>query len=533
MSQDSISELKKLRQVIAGLQHPACFNHPVAKFETIETHISIVLLTGAFAYKFKKPLNLGFVDFTSLAKRRHFCEEELRLNRRLAPELYLEVLAVGGDVDCPRLKAEPAMEYCVKMCQFPLAAELEQVMQAGRIDPRSFIILAETIAKFHEDAKVASVDLPYGAAETIRRECLDNFAMIGGGIPELNLGNELLALKQWTEAELDRTQAHIEQRRRDGRVRECHGDMHVTNMIWRDERIQVFDCIEFNAEFRWIDVMSEIAFLLMDLTRRGRPDLAAVFRSAYLEAAGDYRGLDLLDLFCVYRSLVRAKIAYLRALQERADNAARRRFAQHVRLAEHYTARNGAAALIITHGLSGSGKTKITEALIPLTGAIRVRSDIERKRLAGLEANANSHSCLGGGLYGEAETERTYQRLADCARFIINAGLPAIIDAAFLKVEQRRYFRLLAKELGVPFRILCCQAPTELLRQRIIKRRQTGGNASEADINVLESQLLAAEPLTAGEEQCRVLRGTLEPADVQALAGALGLPLLHPVLGEG
>jgi len=527
MNQDNSSALEKLRHVVAALQHTACFSHPVTRFATIETHISIILLTGDFAYKFKKPVNLGFVDFTSLDKRRYFCEEELRLNRRLAPELYLEVVTVGGDADAPQLHGEPAIEYCVKMRQFPFAAELEQAMQAGSVTQRDFIKLAQAVARFHEDAAIATADLPYGSAETLRRQCLDNFRMIGGGIPGLNLTEQLQALKQWTEGELNRTEAEVEQRRGRGRVRECHGDMHVTNMIWRDDRIQVFDCIEFNATFRWIDVMSEIAFLLMDLDMRNRPDLGSAFLNAYLEAGGDYGGLDLLRLFLVYRSLVRAKVARLRAGQDSADETTGRRFTQHIQLAKKYIEQGGSSGLIITRGLSGSGKTMITEDLIPLTGAIRVRSDIERKRLAGLAATESSHSRLGEDLYDKSHTARTYERLADRARCILNAGLPAIIDATFLKVEQRQSFQLLARELGVPFRILDCQAPAEILRNRIIKRRETEQDASEADIAVLERQLDAVENLTAGEEEYAVSLDTQQPVDGQKLARTLGLPLLH------
>lgn len=524
--------MAKLRHIVTALQQPASFEHSVTQFETIETHISIVLLTGDFAYKFKKPVNLGFVDFTSLDKRRHFCEEELRLNRRSAPDLYLKVVAVGGDADAPQLNAGPAIEYCVKMRQFPRSAELDRVMQAGDLDQRDFVKLAQSVARFHEDAEIATADMPHGSADTVRRQCLDNFATIGRGVPGLNLAVELYALRQWSESELNRTKSRIEQRRLGGRVRECHGDMHVTNMIWLDDRIQVFDCIEFNAEFRWIDVMSEIAFLLMDLDMRARPDLACTFLNAYLEASGDYSGLDLMRLFRVYRSLVRAKIACLRAGQDSADNTARRRFEQHVRLAKQYIDRSGSSGLIITHGLSGSGKTTITENLIPLTGAIRVRSDIERKRLAGLAASESSHNRVSEDLYDKSHTERTYERLEDCARFIINADLPAIIDATFLKVEQRQHFQLLAQELGVPFRILDCQAPTEILRNRIIKRSQTGHDASEADLAVLKCQLSTAETLTAREEEYLVSLDTQSLTDGQMLAGALGLPLLHPS-GQG
>lgn len=525
MNGDILSPLETLRYIVSALQNPACFDHPVSRFETIETHISLVLLTGSFAYKFKKPVNLGFVDFTTLAKRRHYCEEELRLNRRLAPELYLDVIAVGGDMQEPRFHVDPAFEYCVKMRQFPRSAELEQVMRAGAIDREDFVRLAQSVARFHAEAETAPAALSYGSAAMIRRQCLDNFRMIGKGIKGLDLAQELSELRQWTEAELERTSPQIEERRHEGFVRACHGDMHVTNMIRLDGRIMIFDCIEFNDEFRWIDVMSEIAFLLMDLDMRRHPDLGALFLSAYLEAGGDYGGLDLLRLFRVYRSLVRAKIAFLQTGQNSADEQARKRFSGHVRLARRYIDKQGSAPLVITQGLSGSGKTTITESLIPLTGAIRVRSDVERKRLAGLTPTASSHSGINEDLYGKFHTDRTYERLLTCARFIIKAGLPAVIDAAFLAVEQRQRFLLLARELDIPFKILACQASGEVLRERVTKRCQTGGDASEADHFVLENQFGKLEAFTKEEKDHVVAVDTGQRVNGPALAKALGLPL--------
>lgn len=514
----------QLRQLVTALQDPACFDHPVARFETVETHISIVLLTGDYAYKFKKPVDLGFVDFTSLDRRRYYCEEEIRLNRRLAPAIYLDVVGIGSDSKAPRLHADPAIEYCVKMRQFPHTAELEQALAAGRIDQADFAGLARTVADFHERAAIADDSKPYGTAGQVRQQCLDNFTAMGDDLPNDALKEDLRELQHWTESELERTEALITDRHAGERVRECHGDMHVTNMIWLDGRIQVFDCIEFNEELRWIDVMNEIAFLLMDLDMRKRPDLAHVFLNAYLETGGDYAGLGLLQLFRVYRSLVRAKIAYLRLRQGDTNEAVRTRLEAHISLARQYIEPEQSTPLIITHGLSGSGKTTITDRLIPLTGAVRVRSDIERKRLVGMTAVESSHSGIGQGLYDPSHTERTYEHLADCARLIIKAGLPAIVDAAFLQSDQRLRFQNLAGSLGVPFRILDCRAPEAVLRQRISERSRRGGDASEADLQVLERQLSKTEDLTGQEKPFGVILDSGASPDLPKLARQLDLP---------
>lgn len=519
----SRQSLDQLRQLVNALQDPDKFDHDVARFEVIETHISIVLLTGEYAYKFKKPVDLGFVDFTDLERRRFYCAEELRLNRRLAPDLYLDVITLGGTIDSPKLNEAPAIEYCVKMRQFPHSAELQNVLAKGEVTQDDFAVLARTIAAFHDSADAVSADSVYGTAEAVCKQCLDNFGTIGAGFRDLDMSADLKALRQWTEKELDRCASHIASRHDNGRVRECHGDMHVTNLIWLDNRIQVFDCIEFNEAFRRIDVMSEIAFLLMDLDMRGRSDLGRVFLNSYLEAGGDYAGLSLLPLFRVYHSMVRAKVAWLRAGQGNADEALRERFAGHIRLARRYIEPVMTPAVIITRGFSGSGKTTVTAGLIPATGAIRVRSDVERKRLEGMSASERSHSGIGQGLYDPAHTEQTYERLAECAESVIKAGRPVIVDATFLQADQRLRFRNLARSLDVPFRILDCQAPVSVLRERISSRAQQGHDASEADAAVLDRQLTSAEDLSSAEKEFVVELDTQQPTEVSQLADRLGL----------
>lgn len=513
----------RLSNIVTALQDPDRFPHPVTEFKTIETHISIVLLTGEYAYKFKKPVDFGFVDFTSLKKRRYFCKEELRLNRRLAPDIYLGVVTVGGDDAHPRFDSEPTIEYCVKMRQFPQAAELETALTENKVDATAFQRLAQHVARFHDQAAIAGANSEFGSFTQVQEQCEHNFQTLRDGLPDLNVAADLRILQEWTENQLNHYRRFIEQRRQHNHVRECHGDMHVTNMIWLDDEIRIFDCIEFNPQLRWIDVMNEIAFLLMDLDARDRSAYGRVFINSYLETSGDYGGLQLLSLFKVYRSLVRAKIAWLRAGQSEVDKAAYDRIRDHLALARSYIDLSGSPALIITHGLSGSGKTTITADLIAHSDAVRVRSDVERKRLQGIAAHESSHSGLGEAIYSAAHTEQTYQHLADCARSIIASGRSAIVDATFLQREQRRQFQDLAHELGVPFRILDCQAPAAVLRERIIARSRQGDDASEADLRVLERQLSAAENLTGQEKTFAVLLDTEDLPAGPEIVRRLGL----------
>jgi aminoglycoside phosphotransferase family enzyme/predicted kinase len=493
--------------LIETLKTQSPFDHPVERFDLRETHISYILLTGPYAYKFKKPVDLGFLDFTTLEKRKFYCEEELRLNRRLAPALYLTVVPITGTESSPHVGGSgPAIDYCVKMVQFSADAELDRVLERGQLSTHHIDDLAAQIAHFHQQSTVAGVDSIFGTPAEVSKFALENLDQIlldTAEPPEIQ--QHLAFLRTWTVQQLEKLYPLLDKRKRDGWIRACHGDMHLTNMALIDDRIVVFDCIEFNESLYWIDVINEIAFLLMDLDDRGRSDLAYRFLNRYLERTGDYAGLGLLDLYRVYRSLVRAKVAQIQYRQLRPEagerQACQQRFMCHLALADRYTNKPMPVPLIITYGFCGSGKTWLTDKLIDLTGAIRLRSDIERKRLAGLEAEARTDSRIGADLYQPAMTDYTYERLRALTREVLASGFPVIVDAAFLKCRQRDAFRQLAATLGVPFYILHLQAREATLRERIRQRRIVGEDASEATLAVLDYQLRANEPLTDAERE--------------------------------
>jgi aminoglycoside phosphotransferase family enzyme/predicted kinase len=497
----------RLYHLIETLKTQSPFDHPVERFDLLETHISYILLTGPYAYKFKKPVDLGFLDFTTLEKRRFYCEEELRLNRRLAPALYLTVIPITGTESSPHLGGSgPAIDYCVKMVQFSADAELDRVLERGQLSTRHIDDLAAQIAHFHQQSAVAGADSAFGTPAEVGRFALENFDQIPLDTaypPEIQ--QHLAFLRTWTVQQLEKLEPVLSERKRKGWIRNCHGDMHLTNMALIDDRIVVFDCIEFNESLYWIDVINEIAFLLMDLDDRGRSDLAHRFLNRYLERTGDYAGLGLLDLYRVYRSLVRAKVAQIQYRQLRPEaeerQACQQRFMRHLALADRYTNKPAPVPLIITYGFSGSGKTWLTDKLIDLTGAIRLRSDIERKRLAGLGAEARTDSRIGADLYQPAMTDYTYERLRALAREVLASGFPVIVDAAFLKYRQRDAFSQLAATLGAPFYILHLQAREATLRERIRQRQIGGEDASEATLAVLDYQLRANEPLTDAERE--------------------------------
>ncbi len=499
--------------------------------DLIETHISWVLLAGEHAWKLKKPLDLGFLDFSTLERRREACEAELRLNRRTVPELYEAVVPVWqteegvrvGDqrVDAAAPGATP-LDYLVRMRRFDQSALFEARLAAGQLEPALFDRLARHVAAFHEGAAVAQPGDGFGDAVAVMAPVRQNFAQIRERVSDAALLRELARIESWAEARFAALAPVFDARLEAGRVRECHGDLHLGNLIVLDGEPRLFDAIEFSAALRWTDVVADIAFLVMDLQARGRMDLASRFLNAWLERSGDYAGLRLLPWYLSYRAMVRAKVAAIRAGQvegaARADTLAE--CARYLTLAAAQM-QTPAPALLIASGVSGSGKTSQSQPLVEGCGVIRVRADVERKRLFGLDADARSGSTLGGGLYSAEASARTYARLAELAREVVEAGYPVLVDATFLKRSQRAAFAELAATLGVPFAILAFDAPVETLRARVRQRAEAGADASEADVAVLETQLRAREPFEEEELACVVPIDTASAPDWRSLLPVL------------
>ncbi len=480
---------------IDKLLDAAAFPHAVEKLECIETHISWIILTGSLAYKIKKPVDLGFVDFTDLERRKHFCEEELRLNRRTAPELYLDVVPIGKSAGGFRIGCEPAIEYAVRMRQFPNAARLDHQLESGHLTTHDAQAIAEVIAGFHQS--LSSMPLA-GCAEIVTHTnqfALDNFTQIRAALDGNRFEDLLAELETWTRRQLELLEPAFQVRASGGFIREGHGDLHLANMIKLDGRIALFDCLEFDPGLRWLDLMNDIGFLVMDLMAHRRTDLALVFLNAYLEKTGDYPGLAVLRFYLVYRCLVRAKVA---ALQPRSGpgGPAGDKTRRYLELAQSLVAHATTPRLFLMHGFSGSGKSWLSEQLIGVLGAIRVRSDLERKRLHGLEPSQGSESGIDAGLYDAVANEQTYDCLARHCETGLRAGFNMIADASFLRQRQRQRFCDLAEALQVALFIIDCSAPAATLRKRIQRRAMDPQHVSEADLPVLDHQLAHFDPFT-------------------------------------
>ncbi len=299
--------------LIEALTRRECYPHPVGSVERLETHISWVLLTGAYAYKIKKPVRLGFLDFSSLEARRQYCEEELRLNRRLAPGIYLDVVEIRGLPGAPRVGGTgPVLEYAVKMHQFPQEALAIRLLARGALDPALVSRLASRVAAFHAQLPPAPAESGYGTPDSVIRNARDNFAQIFSLLAATDDHEAAQSVHDWTGREFMIRQGDLRARHASGRVRECHGDLHLGNIVLLDGELVPFDCIEFNADLRWNDVMSEVAFLMMDLLDRGAPRLAWLFLNEYLKASGDYSGLSVLPFYLTYRGRSRENPSFAR-----------------------------------------------------------------------------------------------------------------------------------------------------------------------------------------------------------------------------
>lgn len=505
---------REVPRLIGAMLEPRWYDHAVERCELIETHISWVILTGQYAYKVKKPVDLGFLDFSTLEKRRFYCEEELRLNRRLAPAIYLEVVPITGTPQQPVLGGRgEAIEYTVKMAQFPQPARLDRMLEAGRLEPCHMDAFAHMIAEFHRQAAKSAAADSYGEPAQVWQPMAENFTRIRDDIADARQREAVAGLEKWSGEVFSRLAPLLTRRKAGGFIRECHGDMHLRNLAWIDNAPLAFDGIEFNPNLRWIDVISEVAFLVMDLHDRGRPELAQRFLNAYLERSGDYAGLQLLPLYLVYRALVRAKVCAIRLGQPLPDAteraSAESAFAQYLALARSYTCPT-TPALLLTRGLSGSGKTSLSQPLLERLPAIRIRSDVERKRLFGMAALESGRAAPAQGIYSAEAGRHTYGCLRELAARVLDAGYTVIVDATFLQREQREPFERLARERGVSYIVLEFRAQTPTLRKRIGQRR---GDASDADLAVLEHQLAGYAPLTDAERARCVEIDTEAPFD--------------------
>lgn len=485
-----------LPEGLKSLLTPAAYPHPVTAVHLVETHISWILLTGEFAYKIKRPVQLPFVDQRSLERRAFLCAEELRLNHRFAPDLYLEVCNITRDGSAVRISGSggTVIEHAVKMRQFERSDGLDRLLAAQSVEPAELERFGRRLARIHSDLPTVHPGELWGHPDSVRATVLRNLQECMRILPG-DCGTRLPAIQTLLERQLGLAARWMKQRWEGDKVRECHGDLHCSNVVRRGGELTAFDCLEFEPAFRWIDVADEVGFLRADLAALDRPAHAQAFLGGYLAESGDFDLCTFLRVYATHRSLVRAKVEALSAAE---PMAARRAIEPHLECAWR-SLHPQRPALVLVSGVSGSGKTWLAQRLAPGLDAIHLRSDVERKRLSGLPESARTGSALGQGMYSPNVSDRVYQYLASAARSTLSGGFTTLVDATFGRRAERLRFRDLARELGVPICLIRCSAPPEVLRERLAARGIAEQDASEADAAVLAWQEEHWQPIRPTE----------------------------------
>ncbi|MBE9139286.1 AAA family ATPase [Nodosilinea sp. LEGE 07088] len=506
-----------LPQLIQQMCQPEFYPHAVVEpIRLMQTHVSYVLLTGDYAYKVKKPVNFGFLDYSTLEQRHHFCQEELRLNQRGAGPLYLEVVAIAQTGDTYHLGGDNPVEYAVKMVQFPQDTLLSALHQRGELTPALMEALAAAVADFHLQAETNDHIRSFGTVEQIRQAFDENYAQTEGYIGGPQTQAQFDETKAYTDAFFASQGDLFEQRIAENWIRACHGDLHLNNLCLWQGQLYLFDCIEFNEPFRYVDVMYDVGFVVMDLLSKNCADLATVFLNHYVERTGDWEGVQLLPLYISRQAYVRAKVTSFLLGDPSVDEATKR--AATVTAAGYYrlawsVCQPQRGSLYLMAGLSGSGKSTTARQLAPQLNAIHLRSDAVRKHLAGWPLDQRGDDSL----YTPAMSAKTYDRLLALGITLAQAGYSVILDAKY----DRQLFRQEAidrtQQAGLSLQILHCTAPTEVLEARV---RDRAGDIADATVTILQRQSM--EPFTPAEQALVHSIDTTQavPPQIAAILGA-------------
>jgi uncharacterized protein len=499
--------------LIQQMLQPGFYPHEVTEpIQLIQTHISYVLLTGDYAYKLKKAVNFGFLDFSTLEKRKHFCYEELRLNQRGAAELYLEVLPVTVVDDQHHLGGTgKPVEYVLKMRQFPQDWLFSTLFEQGKLTEAHLEDLGRVVAEYHAQSPTNDYIRSFGEVPQVRAAIDENYQQTNKYIGGPQTQQQFEATKKYTDNFFVERPQVFTSRIENNFIRECHGDLHLRNMALWDDKIALFDCIEFNEPFRFVDVMYDVAFTVMDLEARHRSDLANAFLNTYVEQTGDWEGLQVLPLYLSRQAYVRAKVTSFLLddpnIPATAQEEAAKTAAAYYTQAYDYT-QPQQGKLILMSGVSGSGKSTTAKYLARKLPAIQIRSDAVRKHLGGISLQERG----GDDLYTAEMTQKTYERLLNLGMMLAKQGFTVILDAKYDKQHLRQDAIAQAEKHQIPLQIVYCTAPVEVMRSRLAQRT---GDIADATVDLLPLQLQQAEEFTPDEQPYVQVWDTTQPPESQ------------------
>jgi aminoglycoside phosphotransferase family enzyme/gluconate kinase len=485
-----------ISQLIIQMQQPSFYPHAVNNIQLVQTHASLVFLTGEYAYKIKKSVDFGFFDYSTLDKRKHFIETELRLNKKIAPDIYLEIVTISDcDGDYILYSSENIVEYALKMRQFPQENLFSNLLKADKLSSDRFVELGKIVAQFHSNAQSNDYISSFGAVDKIAAAFSENYQQSQKYIGIIQTKKQFEATKAYTDVFFTNKKDLFKDRVDRHKIKECHGDLHLKNIcLWQD-KIRLFDRIEFNESFRFVDTMYDVAFTVMDLEAKEKPEFANAFLNSYLEYSGDWEGLRILPLYLSRQAYVRAKVNSFLLDDPQVDDVekreARKAASDYYRQAYQYTqAKSG--SLIIMSGLSGSGKSTVAKTMAR-KGAIQIRSDAVRKHLAGIPLDESGSD----GIYTAAMTQKTYSRLLELGIMLTREGYSVILDAKYDRLTLRQPIITQAQAKNISWKIVHCIAPESVLRGRLNQRQNDISDATE---DLIVSQLANSEDFTIAEQ---------------------------------
>ena len=477
--------------LVQALRDPAAYDHRPESVEMLQTHISYVFLAGEFVYKIKKNLDLGFLDFSSLEKRRHYCCEEVRLNRRLSPTVYLDV--VGITDKSGKISVEGSgkvIEYAVKMIRLPSERMMDSMLERGIVHRNHIDSIIEVLMPFFENAESGPDIDQFGSIETIRTNTTENFKKTRDFLGSALTVDRFRDIVAYTRNFLE-NRALFENRVKSGKIRECHGDFHSGNICLADE-VYIYDCIEFSRGLRCQDIVSETAFLTMDLDFRGRADLSNYCARQLCDGCNDPQVEKLLSFYKCYRAYVRGKVYALAFDQPEIERDERirdlRRAQRYFALAHRYTGAYHRPKVVAFFGLPGTGKTTLARKLGLEVGWPVIHSDRVRKELAGLDPSQHKREAFEAGLYSRSMTERTYLEVIERAEEFLSEGQSVILDATFRDKTKRELVREMAREIDADVHFILCQCDDHIARKRMEQRDADGTSESDAHWRVYEAQ---------------------------------------------